>query len=431
VEPRSSDSDDSSAGRVSGHDLVGELAPLLFASLRRSDQRTAGEQYVRGLLSAAGRKTMRNIADVFGGGAVQQRMQHFISASTWDWDPVRHALGGHLAAALRPQAWVVRPMIVPKAGAHSVGVERRFVNGLGRTLNSQQAFGAWYASQSASAPVNWNLFLSEAWLKDDARGREAGIPEGDRQRPPAFPGESACRAVPRSADHGPGPGGSRLPVVVSAGRLDTAACIRHFAARGIPVVLRISGDERVRSRDGYTAAPYGGTELPARDLAESLGSHRRPVEWIAPGGRTRDPLIRRSWVAAVRVRLAGVPDADPLLLAESPSPGRHPGNLWLTDVADRSPADLLRLTKLVLRVDHDLAQVSSRVGILDFEGRSFQGWHRHTTLVSVAHTVRVLCPAATGRTVYERVVLPRAAESAPHDTAARSGARSPTVGELT
>jgi hypothetical protein len=38
-----------------------------------------------------------------------------------------------------------------------------------------------------------------------------------------------------------------------------------------------------------------------------------------------------------------------------------------------------------------VAEVSAQVGISDFTGRSFSGWHRHITLVSVAHAI--LMPA--------------------------------------
>jgi syndecan 1 len=44
-------------------------------------------------------------------------------------------------------------------------------------------------------------------------------------------------------------------------------------------------------------------------------------------------------------------------------------------------------------VDHDFEAIAKDVGIQDFEGRSFQGWHRHATLASIAHAVRALAEA--------------------------------------
>jgi hypothetical protein len=42
--------------------LTQEMCDSVLASLRRRDQRHKGQLYVRGLLTAQGRKTMRNLA---------------------------------------------------------------------------------------------------------------------------------------------------------------------------------------------------------------------------------------------------------------------------------------------------------------------------------------------------------------------------------
>lgn len=41
-------------------------------------------------------------------------------------------------------------------------------------------------------------------------------------------------------------------------------------------------------------------------------------------------------------------------------------------------------------MNQDFAQIAERVGIKDYSGRSFSGWHRHATLASAAHAVAVL-----------------------------------------
>jgi hypothetical protein len=48
--------------REPGLGTVSEACAALLASLPRVDQRRKGESYVRGLLTAPGRKTMRNLA---------------------------------------------------------------------------------------------------------------------------------------------------------------------------------------------------------------------------------------------------------------------------------------------------------------------------------------------------------------------------------
>lgn len=56
-----------------------ELCQRVFASLARQSQRRAGELYVRGLLAAEGRKSMRNLASQFGRPASEQSLHHFVS----------------------------------------------------------------------------------------------------------------------------------------------------------------------------------------------------------------------------------------------------------------------------------------------------------------------------------------------------------------
>jgi hypothetical protein len=361
-------------------DPVGEFFGPLFASLRRRAQRATAVRYVNGLLTVQGRKTMRSLAEQYGGDAEQQRMQHFISNSPWDWMPVRQALRCQLQDGLDPQAWVVRQMIVPKAGNHSVGVGQSFVRMLGQTVNSQQAFGVWAAAETASSPMNWRLQLPDAWVTDTDRRRRAGVPE---QQAETFPGEAACRSVLDLVD------GRRdaepLPAVLSVGVLDPVACVREFRAAGVPVMMQVGPGLQLVGADSRLQSPSG--ELTgANKLAESAGILRRPVYWL-------DPRLglRRSCAAPIRVQLPTPQGRVPMvLLAEWDKPGPKPDRFWLTDVSGRSTAELLRLSKLVLRVDHDFEAIAKDVGIQDFEGRSFQGWHRHATLASIAHSVRAL-----------------------------------------
>lgn len=63
--------------------------------------------------------------------------------------------------------------------------------------------------------------------------------------------------------------------------------------------------------------------------------------------------------------------------------------IWLSNMVDTPVPMLLGLGRVLCRVRAD-RETCTRVGMRDFEGRSFPGWHRHMTLVSVAHTIAVL-----------------------------------------
>jgi DDE superfamily endonuclease len=370
-------------GHGGPHDVVlTELCSALFASLPRSDQRRKGVEYVRGLLGAEGRKSIRNIAALLGGQATEQSLHHFISDSTWDWAPVRLALAQHLAHIAPPQAWVVRPMVIPKAGEHSVGVGRRFCPDLGQALNAQQAVGVWAASEDISVPINWRLHLSQAWLDDDDRRNRALIPDevdletvGDCAVE-AYLGTAARRELPTR------------PVVLDAREMDVAGTVRKLRAAGAPMLIRISSTQRLTVADPNLPG-HSTDALPAHQITGAARDMRRPVtgpRFGTGGGRWT------SLAATVRVKAPGdTGGRGELLLLSAGDIGQSwPTELWLTDLTSADPGSLLRMGRLIHRVDHDFTQIADQVGVRDFAGRSFTGWHRHITLASAAHAVAAL-----------------------------------------
>jgi SRSO17 transposase len=81
---------------------IAEVRPWLVAfsagmlgGLARKDQRAAGAVYVRGLLTDGRRKSMQPMAARLG--ADHQRLQQFITSSTWDHAAVRRNPAGRRA----------------------------------------------------------------------------------------------------------------------------------------------------------------------------------------------------------------------------------------------------------------------------------------------------------------------------------------------
>ncbi|MGK5547778.1 IS701 family transposase [Streptomyces sp. URMC 127] len=370
-------------------DVLAELCAALFASLPRSDQRRRGEAYVRGLLGTRGRKSIRNIAALIGGQAAEQSLHHFISSSTWDWAPVRRALAHYLTRVSPPHAWVLRPMVIPKAGDNSVGVDRRFCPAVGQVLNAQEAVGVWAASAERSTPVNWRLHLSDAWLQDGLRRGQASIPDSIR---PETLGECTVEAYAGMMRDW---GLPLRPLVLDARDMDAPAALLRLRACGLPAMLRISHSLRL-TVSGPAAAGRGSEALPAHQILGAARDMRRPVMWRDHGPAR---VVRTSLTAAVRVglpalRAASVPAParrrELLLLGVGENGRRWPAELWLTDMVNVPPAALVRLGKLLDRVDRDFTEIADEVGIRDFAGRSFSGWHRHVTLASAAHAVAAL-----------------------------------------
>ena len=79
------------------------------------------------------------------------------------------------------------------------------------------------------------------------------------------------------------------------------------------------------------------------------------------------------------------------LLAEWPAGKSEPVQFWLSNLPSGMPlATLVRPAKLRWRIEHDYREMKQALGLAHFEGRTWNGWHHHVTLVSTAHTFCIL-----------------------------------------
>jgi SRSO17 transposase len=118
--------------------------------------------------------------------------------------------------------------------------------------------------------------------------------------------------------------------------------------------------------------------------------------------------LQRGRFLALRVRPAGVTPRRlaraaggelPVrwLLAEWPPGKPEPTKYWLASLPEATPlVELVGLARLRWRVEQDYRELKGALGLDQFEGRSFGGWHHHVTLVAVAHGFltleRLRCP---------------------------------------
>ncbi|MFG2713754.1 transposase [Streptomyces goshikiensis] len=368
-------------------EIADELCAVVCDSLRRRDQREKARRYVRGLLSTPGRKSFRNMAGDIGGTASEQSLHHFVSGSTWAWQPVRAALAGYLEASAGPlTAWVAQPMAIPRSGAHSVGVEHRFDPHRGRMFRGQQTFGTWFTSAGAVTPVGWELLL----------------PGGSYE-------ESAVGAVLATVRRAGGAAAPR-PVVLDIRGIGTRPTMNRFAEAGVPVVARVAAGAgtgtRFLVRDAAVPGFGGGVRGPA-EILRSVKALGAPVEWTDAGGAARsswavgvrvmmpDPAVARrrelllvgewgSGAVAGAVASAGAGAGASAGAVASAGAGELVG-MWVTDLVRMPVGAVLRLTKGGRRVEAVAAASGRDVGLRDYSGRGLGGWHRHVTLASVAH----------------------------------------------
>ncbi|MFF6844916.1 IS701 family transposase [Streptomyces tanashiensis] len=372
-----------------------EFAAEVFAPLVRRDQRAKGALYLRGLLLDGRRKSMQPMAERLG--VDHQQLQQFMTTSTWQVRDVRARLAWRAAAVVRPQVWVVDDTGFPKDGHSSPGVARQYSGTLGKVGNCQIGVSVHAASEEASCPLSWRLFLPVAWDDPDAQARRRAcrIPDDECHRPKW---QLALDMLDELAGSG-----LRPAVLVADTGYGANADFRHgLDERGLAWVLQAKGEMTAHGQDAVPHQPeYGGlgprplpryrtrpVSLREHVLAAGRG-HGRTVTW-----RKGSKAAMSSHFVFLRVRLAGrrpKPAADGTiglswLIARWPEGEREPVQYWISNLPPDIPArDLVRLAKARWRIEHDYRELKTALGLDHFEGRSFAGWHRHVTLVTAAH----------------------------------------------
>jgi len=112
---------------------------------------------------------------------VHQSLHHLVADAPWSDEALLRRVRESAVPAMRQkgpvQAWIVDDTGFVKKGTHSVGVTRQYCGEVGKQENCRVAVSLSIATNRASLPVAWRLYLPEVWANDQARRREAGVPD--------------------------------------------------------------------------------------------------------------------------------------------------------------------------------------------------------------------------------------------------------------
>jgi len=381
-----------------------EFAAEMYRPLVRCDQRAKGEQYMRGLLLEGRRKSIQPMATRLPDGD-EEGLQHFITDSPWDDVPVRRRLARRMTAEIEPGGWIVDDTGLPKDGRFSPGVAHQYCGALGKTANCQVLVSVNAATDRASCPLQWRLFIPKSWAQDEERRRRARIPEDVRHVPKW---QLALEIVDQLLEWGL----ERRVVQADGGYGDTTAFRLGLEERELEYVLQVKGLTSAQPAAAAPVAPeYQGRgrppvprypEKPSRLRDLVLGAGREQARTVGWREGDRGPLA--SQFIALRVRPANDAQRDEhgvlperWLLAEWPAEKDEPVKYWLSNLPTDTPiVTLVRLAKLRWRVEHDYRELKQCLGLDHYEGRTFCGLHHHLTCVTVAHAFLTCCRLARG-----------------------------------
>jgi SRSO17 transposase len=385
-----------------------EFAAEVFASLTRSGWQERAAAYVQGLMIDGRRKSIQPMAARLQ-GVHEQALNHFVTNSPWAVEPVRERIAELADEAITPTAWAIDDTGLLKCGTASPCVARQYTGTAGKVTNCQIAVSVSMVTDTASCPIDWRLFLPESW---DPASPKATPDVHDRRRKAGIDDQLTHREKWRLALDMIDElmrWGHRPPLIVAdCGYGDAAEFRLGLTERQLAYVVQVSGRlTAYPAATTRTTGEYAGVgcypqpryQQSAPTLTKLITTGPatpRRVTW-RPGSRRRggQPLPMSSHFVFTRVRPAGrtlrtahrgedLPEA--WLIAEWPPGSPEPIKYWLSNLPTSTPKrTLIRWAKLRWRIEHDYREVKNGLGLDHYEGRTWQGWHHHVTLVSAAH----------------------------------------------
>jgi len=376
---------------------LGRFLKPFLVRLGHKARRQMCPLYVSGLIGPGDRKSIQPMAERLVLGDYDQ-LHHFIAAGVWDAAPVEAELlvqadklvGGSDAVL------VIDDTALPKKGTHSVGVAAQYCSALGKTANCQTLVSLTLARGEVPVMLALRLFLPESWTSNRARLERAGVPAEHRR----------ARTKPEMAlveIDGVIAAGVRFGCVLADAGYGMSApfrqglTVRKLAwAVGIPCHLKVypadvqmiwpvAGRGRPRKRHVPNIL-----SIPAEDMLAN-------ADWRTISWRTGTKGKLKARFAAVRVRVADgppqrirdkgqqhLPGDEAWLIGEPRMLGER--KYYLANLPAKTDLRTLAATikaRWICEQAHQ--QMKEELGLDHFEGRSWQGLHRHALMTMIAY----------------------------------------------
>jgi SRSO17 transposase len=381
-------------------DWKGELERFLkpfLAQLGHKARRQMCPVYVSGLIGPGDRKSIQPMAKRLAAGDYDQ-LHHFIAAGIWDAKPVETELlvqadklvGGSDAVL------VIDDTAIPKKGTHSVGVAAQYASALGKTANCQTLVSLTLARGEVPVMLALRLFLPESWTGDRARLDRAGVPA--EYRTARTKPELALLEIDRAIA-----AGVRFGCVLADAGYGLSAPFRQgLTARKLAWAVGIPRHLKVYPADVQMIWPVAKRGRPRqRHIPDILSIPAEDMlanaKWCAIGWRTGTKGKLKARFAAVRVRIADgppqrirdkgqqhLPGEDAWLIGEHRISGEK--KYYLANLPAKMDLRTLAATikaRWICEQAHQ--QLKEELGLDHFEGRSWQGLHRHALMTMIAY----------------------------------------------
>jgi SRSO17 transposase len=376
----------------------------LGAVLGHADRQAPMHDYCLGLMMPLARKSVEPLAAVTAPAAVaakHQSLLHFVGNAPWSDTAMLAKVAELVLPAIERrgpiEAWIIDDTGFPKKGRHSVGVSRQYCGQLGKQDNCQVAVSLSLANRDASLPVAYQLYLPEDWAKDQGRRDKAKVPEAVTFRTKS---EIALEQVKAARAAG-------LPdgvVLMDAGYGNDTSLRTEITALGMRYAAGIAANTSVwpPGAGPLPPPPRSGRGRPRSRLRRDDQHQPVTVKTLALGlpATAWQTITWREgsaeWLSARFARCRVCPaHRDHLLTAARPEEWlliawppdeSEPTKYWLSTLPDDITFDrLVDLAKLRWRIERDYQELKQELGLGDYEGRGWRGFHHHASLCIAAY----------------------------------------------
>jgi SRSO17 transposase len=372
-------------------------------ALGHARRKQPGRWYLLGLVLPGQRKSVEPMAARVAPDntpAAHQAMHHIVAQANWDDEAVLSATAEQVVPELTrhgdPVVWIVDDTGLPKKGEHSVGVAHQYCGELGKQANCRVAVSLSVATRRGSLPVAWRLYLPQQWSEDPARCRQAGVPEAvDFATKPTL----ALRQIEAAVAAGY-PVGTILADAAYGDEAQWRARIAELQltyAVGIRATTTVwwGAHQPIELDVPPKTAPRGRSRkrlgrdrdhqpIAVADVARELS----PDAWQTVTWRDGSAGTLSSRFARVRVRAArdDRPRAHEWLIIEWPEEAAEPTHYWLSNLP--VTIDWQALVETLMsrwQIERDYQELKSELGLGDYEGRNWRGFHHHASLCIAAY----------------------------------------------
>lgn len=367
------------------------LLPALQAFLDRFAAcfgNAAGRRHVQtictGLLSDLPRKTVEPIA--LAAGETVRALQLWLSSSSWKPGDLIDRIQQRFAAiqpgpdAREPVVGIIDETSVVKKGDKTPGVQRQYLGCVGKLENGIVTVHLVAAFGKFKCILDNALFLPECWDADRARCREAGIPDDVGHLPKwrialvqiGRALRNGVRFDCLTFDEGYGRCRQFLQGLQELGQTYVAEVPKDFRCwPSLPKYNSLQGpfaakraDDTCRRSKPFTGQAFESVTLSRQTLADA--TWRVKSHQVHLPGADGTPRNRTHWLIYCVNEASG--EVKYFVSNAAPS------------------TDLKWLLKIAFsrwNVEHAFRQAKSEVGFTHYEGRSWDGLHRHLALCSL------------------------------------------------